>query len=270
MFPHHEIDVSRAGRTSASSGGSVSQQLSDGSSLARGLSVLQAITHYGHVRVNVIADELGIPVSTIYRYLRTLREFDLVEESDGEYTPGPALATAAVGGVTRNMLVELADPILEKLTLRTSETASLTVRIGSYAMCIHQRESPHYLRLAFTVGQVLPLYAGAGSRVLLAYAPVEILREVLARELQSYTDNTPDRDSLTRRLKSTRLSGIATSRGEFTPGSVAVAAPVFRADGIVCAVTVAGPGFRCTPAWQANTKQVLSDATAVLEGLLRE
>lgn len=246
------------------------QQLGDGSSLARGLSVLQAITHGGHVRVTAIAGELGIPVSTIYRYLRTLREFDLVEESDGEYTPGPALAIAAVGGVTRSMLAELADPILERLVRQTGETASLTVRIGSYAMCIHQRESRHELRLAFTVGQVLPLYAGAGSRVLLAYAPEEILREVLARDLQSYTDNTPDRESLARRLKSTRLSGIATSRGEFTPGSVAVAAPVFRAGSIVCSVIVAGPGFRCTPTWQANTKRDLSEATVVLEGLLRE
>ncbi len=246
------------------------QQVHDASSLARGLSVLRAVTHHGHVRVSEIAAELDIPVSTIYRYLRTLREFELVDESDGDYTPGPALATAAVGGVTRSMLVELADPILDKLTRLTGETASLTVRIGSYAMCIHQRESPHQLRLAFTVGQVLPLHAGAGSRVLLAYSPDEILREVLARDLQSYSDNTPDRGSLARRLKSTRLSGIATSRGEFTPGSVAVAAPVFRAGSLVCAVTVAGPGFRCTPTWQANTKRALSDATVVLEGLLRE
>lgn len=246
------------------------QQLPDGSSLARGLSVLRAITHRGHARVSAIAADLDIPVSTVYRYLRTLREFELVEDSDGEYTPGPALAIAAVGGVTRSMLVELADPVLEKLSRATGETASLTVRIGSYAMCIHQRESRHQLRLAFTVGQVLPLYAGAGSRVLLAYAPDEILREVLARDLQSYSSNTPDRGSLARHLKSTRLSGIATSRGEFTPGSVAVAAPVFRAGSIVCAVTVAGPGFRCTPAWQVNTKRALGEATVVLEGLLRD
>ncbi len=246
------------------------QQVHDGSSLARGLSVLRAVTHHGHVRVSEIARELDIPVSTVYRYLRTLRDFNLVDESDGEYIPGPALATAAVGGVTRSMLSELADPILEKLARTTGETASLTVRIGSYAMCIHQRESPHQLRLAFTVGEVLPLYAGAGSRVLLAYAPVEILREVLARDLHSYSENTPNRGSLARRLKSTRLSGIATSRGEFTPGSVAVAAPVFRAGDIVCAVTVAGPGFRCTPTWQASTKRALGDAVGVLEGLLRE
>ena len=48
------------------------------------------------------------------------------------------------------------------------------------------------------------------------------------------------------------MTGLAMSEGELVEGSVALAAPVFREDGIVGAIAVLGPAFRCDEAWRAS------------------
>ena len=133
-----------------------------------------------------------------------------------------------------------------------------------HAVCVHQVESEHAVRLAFRIGQALPLYAGAGQRTLLAHAPPEVVQAVFDGEFQQFTPNTPTRENLAKRLASTRLSGIATSRGEYSPGGVAIAAPVFCNGALVCSLTAAGPDTRCGPQWQSRTRPVLQRLSEAL------
>ena len=86
-----------------------------------------------------------------------------------------------------------------------------------------------------------PLHAGAPARVLLAFAPPEVLDEVLSTELEQVTEATLDADALRDSLGQIVLTGLAVSEGERLPGTVAIAAPVFREDGIVGAIAVVGP-----------------------------
>ena len=62
------------------------------SSFERGLRVLIAICDRDQVRVEDLVSQLGLPASTVYRYLRPLRELGLVRESDGYYRVGSRLA----------------------------------------------------------------------------------------------------------------------------------------------------------------------------------
>ena len=57
-------------------------------SFTRGLDVLIAIARNGQVTVAEVADELGLATSTAYRYVRSLRDYGLIEESQGVYVPG--------------------------------------------------------------------------------------------------------------------------------------------------------------------------------------
>ena len=95
-----------------------------------------------------------------------------------------------------------------------------------------------------------PLYAGALGRVLLAFAPTEVLDEVLAQDLVRITDATPTEEELRAGLGGIVMTGLAMSEGELIEGSVAIAAPVFREDGIVGAIGLIGPAFRCDEAWR--------------------
>jgi len=180
------------------------------SSFERGLRVLIAICDRDPVRVEDLITQLGMPASTVYRYLRPLRDLDLVMESDGYYRVGDRLAGNG-RGVSNETLALLARPILAELARDTGETALVTIRVGNHALCLAQVQSPHPVRMAFEIGQVLPLQAGAASRVLLAHAPGEVVDRAFRGDLPAHTPATPDASKLRRQLESIHALGYATS-----------------------------------------------------------
>lgn len=229
------------------------------SSFERGLRVLITICDRDQVRVEDLVAQLGLPTSTVYRYLRPLRDLDLVEETDGYYRAGGRLAGNG-RGVSNETLALLARPTLAELARDTGETALMTIRIGNHALCLAQVQSPHPVRMAFEIGQVLPLQAGASSRVLLAHAPAEVVDRVLGGDLPTHTPATPDAAKVRRQLESTRTLGYTTSRAEFIPGAFAIAVPVFHGDEVIAGLSVAGPANRCTHDWQLMARPLLLEA----------
>jgi len=236
-------------------------------SLTRGLNVLLAVADRRGVRVNELAEELEMPVSTVYRYLRTLRESGLVTHREGLYMLANRLRPAG-SGVAGDVLVHLARPLLEQLVEETGETAVLTTRVGHRALCLDQVESPNVIRMAFRTGQLLPLHAGAGSKVLLAYAPPEIVEDVLGQDLPVYSRTTPTAPRLRRDLEDIRRTGLATSRAELIRGAFAVAVPVLRDGTIVCALTLAGLAERCDADWAEKATRALQTAARTLSETL--
>jgi len=262
---------SGTGPSGAGSSGTGPSGAAPSSTFARGLAVIVALAELGEARAGELAAAAGIPLSTAYRYLRTLREHELVAEQAGVYRCGALFSRARTPEQPYGQLVATAAPLMERLTALTGETVTLVVRVGvSHALCVHQTESPNAEHTAFRIGQTLPLHAGAGERVLLAFAPEDVIRMVLVSELERYTDNTPDRRELARKLASTRHSWITTSRSEYVPGAIAVAVPVALDGQVICSLTVSRPSSRCDAAWQARVKPVLLNAGRALEHLLRE
>jgi DNA-binding IclR family transcriptional regulator len=244
---------------------------SGGASFMRGLNVLIAVAEAGEMRAEEIAGEVDVPLSTVYRYLRTLRELDLVEERDGSYVPGWRLLELSGQDLAHTRLVELGHSFLREIAQATGETAVLTVRAGTQAMCLRQVESRHPIRLAFKIGQLLPLYAGAGQRILLAYAPDTVIERVLAAPLRHITDRTPNSPAVLKELEEIRRNGYLVSRGELYEGAVAVAVPVSAAGETICSLTVAGPESRCSSAaWQRNARATLVEAGHRLADVIDE
>jgi DNA-binding IclR family transcriptional regulator len=114
-------------------------------------------------------------------------------------------------------------------------------------------------------GTSVPLPSDAFGKALLAFAPPEVLDEVLSADAEA---NGVDADRLRKELAEIVTGRIATSIGEPTPGIVALAVPVFREDGIVAAIGVAGPEIRCGPAWRRRVTRLLpSAASSIVEAL---
>lgn len=239
-----------------------------GASFMRGLRVLISVAESGEARADQIAAEVEVPLSTVYRYLRTLRELELVEERDGSYVPGWRLLELSGQHLTHTRLVELGHSFLRELSEVTGETAVLTVRVGTQAMCLRQVESHHAIRMAFKINQLLPLHAGAGQRMLLAHAPHAVVERVLEQPLRHITDHTLDRAHVAKEIEQIRRSGFLVSHGELSEGAVAVAVPVFAAGEIVCSLTVAGPENRCAPGWVNNTRTFLQATSHRLSDVL--
>lgn len=240
-----------------------------GSSFGKGLSVLTWILNHEKPRADQIAAGLELPLSSVYRYLRELREHGLAIEQDGHYGPGPRLGGRFAAGGERS-LSAIAAPFLEHLARATGETAVLTARNGLNAVCVRQVESTHQIRLAFRTGQLLPLYAGAGQRVLLAYAPDEVQRAILQGDCRPYTPDTPTKSELAKLLTRARAEGIVISRSEITPGSLAMAMPVLSGRYAVAAICVAGPRNRCDAAWRGIARAELAAVVQSMSATLAD
>jgi DNA-binding IclR family transcriptional regulator len=147
------------------------------------------------------------------------------------------------------------------LAEETGETAVISRRVGLAAVCLHQQESAHALRVALEPGIASPLDVGAIALVLLAYAPADVQDEVLG--------STGDAAVLTTDLETVRTDGIARSEGLVIPGVVTIAVPVMRDDGIVAALAVLAPEARATLAWRTRSSRVLVDAAGAISRALR-
>ena len=237
------------------------------SSFARGLRVLGAIIDRAEARADELARDLEIPISSTYRFLRDLRDREFITESNDGYRLGHRLATTTSAKPTRTDIRQLARPTLEALADYSGETALSAIRAGDHALCLDQVESRHAMRMAFQIGQKLPLHAGAASRVLLAHAPDAVVRAVL-EHAEAITEATPLGDDLRARLDAIRETGVATSRGELIPHAIAIAVPVLVKGNCACSLAVAGPDRRVGASWQRELKHLLTQARADIEALL--
>jgi len=242
------------------------EEAHEDTSFARGLRVLLTIADRGEVR----ADELGVlletPASTIYRYLRTLTEFGFVDRHGAGYRLGPRLIIGSGPNVTAEDLIRTADPVLRLLADETGETAVIVRRLGLAAVCLHEVPSAQALRVTIAPTTSLPLASGAFGKALLAFAPPDILDEVLAGD--GVAAGRPDADRLRADLADIVTSGLARSVGEVVSGSVAIAVPIFREDGIVAAIGVTGPEARCGLAWRTRVARLLPGAAGSVVGAL--
>jgi len=246
------------------------EEAAEDSSFARGLRLLLTVADRGEIRADELGTLLEMPISTVYRYLRTLAEFGFVERRGGTVRLGPSLLIGTGATVSSERLIRHADAALRMLVNETGETAFIVRRIGLSCVCLHQVESDASLRVTFEPGSMSPLYAGAPGRVLLAFAPAEILEEVLGQDLLRITPATPTEEELRAGLGDIVLGGMATSEGELIDGSVAMAAPLFRDDGIVGAIALIGPAFRCDVGWRARASRLLLEAAREVNAALAE
>ncbi|MHA6667686.1 IclR family transcriptional regulator [Homoserinimonas sp. A447] len=239
------------------------------SSLERGLALLTEIAASGEHTAASLALAVGLPVSTTYRYLRVLRDGQFVREHRGRYEAGTALVGLSGRHSAQSYLAEVGPAVLAALVEEIGETAVMIVRVGTRALCLRRAEPDKSLKYTFAINQLLPLHAGAGQRTLLAWAPDAVIKQVLGRELERFTDRTPTAEQLRQSIPTIRRVGWALSRGEFDAGAVSVAVPVLFGGEAVCSLNVAGPEARCgSREWVKNTVQVLHSAAADLTDAL--
>lgn len=245
------------------------EEVQEDTSFGRGLRVLLTIADRGEVRADELSTLLDTPVSTIYRYLRTLTEFGFVDRHGAGYRLGPRLVIGSGGVVSAEALIRAADPVLRLLAEETGETAVIARRIGTSAICLHEVPSAAPLRVTIAPTTVLPLAAGALGKALLAFAPDDVVAAVLGPE----PGGSPapfDVERLRAELADVVTSGLARSAGEVVSDTVAIAVPILREDGIIAAIGVIGPEARCGLAWRRRVARLLPGAAAAVVAALGE
>jgi DNA-binding IclR family transcriptional regulator len=202
-----------------------------------------------------LAEASGLPRPTAHRLLVALESHGMVarDAGGGAFRLGPRLtelAARAGGGLE---LGSLAAPLLGRLHERTGESVQLYVRSGDRRLCIAARDASTGLRDSVPVGALLPLDAGSGGKVLLAWSDdAERFPAVPAAELAAV-----------------RRRGWAASIAEREAGVASVSAPVLAGAGggggrLLAALCVSGPVSRLG---QAPGRLLAADVVAAARDL---
>lgn len=218
------------------------------SSVARAAEVLALFTRSQQPDLGVteIANQLGLAKAVVHRILTTLTACGFVE-SPGEsrrYRLGAMSLSLGLAYLERLDVRALARPVIQELSTRTNETATLSLRSGDERMYVDQVTPNREVKMTVVLGRGFPLHAGGSSKAFLAFLPQETRDDYLERrQLAALTDRThTDAATLIHDLEEIRSRGYAISFGERQAGAASVAAPVFNHDGLPEAViSVCGP-----------------------------
>ncbi|AKS35041.1 IclR family transcriptional regulator [Mycolicibacterium goodii] len=192
-----------------------------------------------------LCERTGLPRATAHRLAAGLETHRLLaRDADGRWRLGPALTELAAH--VNDPLISAGAAVLPRLREITGESVQLYRREGLFRVCVVALEPPAGLRDTVPVGTQLPMTAGSGAKVLLAYADAATQQAVLPSA--KFTERT---------LAEVRKRGWAQSAAEREPGVASVSAPVRDSRGqVIAAVSVSGPidrmGRRPGARWAAD------------------
>jgi DNA-binding IclR family transcriptional regulator len=192
-----------------------------------------------------LCDRTALPRATAHRLASGLEVHRLLaRDGDGRWRLGPALSELAAQ--VNDPLLAASATVLPRLGEITGESVQLYRREGSSRVCIAAVEPPAGLRDTVPVGARLPMTAGSGAKVLVAYGDDDTAQAVL-----------PSAKFSERALAEVRRRGWAQSAGEREPGVASVSAPVRDSSGaVIAAISVSGPidriGRRPGARWAAD------------------
>jgi DNA-binding IclR family transcriptional regulator len=219
--------------------------------LDRAVALLEVVADSGPLTMAGLADATGLTRPTVHRLAQALVAHGLLGRDDrgrlrlgGRLVGWGSLASRSLG------LAQVAGPVLDALLTTTGESTQLYVREGDRRVCVASAERTSGLRDTVPLGASLPLTAGSGGAVLLAWA--------------ADADRFPEVPA--QRLAAVRKQGWAESVGEREPGVASVSAPVHDANGAVQgAISVSGPVERLGRRPGTHLAGPVLEAAAALE-----
>ncbi len=210
-------------------------------SLDRGLRILDLFKRdIQSLSAKDIADQLGVPATTLYPFLHTLAEHRYLEvDEQKRYHLGLKLLER-VGEINRVYDVRsVARRELFTLSRAVEANARLAVLYGNEVLYLEQEEGGPQANVILTevVGLRVPSYCTALGKVLLAYLPQYDLERILDTIVfTKITDRTiTDRALLEEELQKVRSRGYSIELEELQLGGACVAAPIRNTSGKVIA-----------------------------------
>jgi DNA-binding IclR family transcriptional regulator len=193
-----------------------------------------------------LAVRAELPVPTAHRLLGELVEWGAVtRRDDGRYAVGRRLWDIGLLAPVQSGLRQAASPFLHDVYAATLATVHLAVRDGVEALYLERLAGRASVPIVSTVGSRLPLHSTGVGKVLLAFAPEDVQREVLGSPLRRVTRHTVTAPGLlAQQLRRVRADGYATTIEEMSLGACSVAVPVRQGDEVVASVGMVVPSLR--------------------------
>ncbi|TGR23053.1 MULTISPECIES: IclR family transcriptional regulator [unclassified Mesorhizobium] len=207
------------------------------SSLTKMLSILDLFTPEVPVwSTTDIIEVLETSRSTGYRYIKALNSAGLISAvGNGYYMLGSRIIELDFQIRRTDPLLQAANGVLEQLVDATGHSALLCMHFQNAVLCIDELRAPLSPTNLFTRGQRRPLFRGAISKVILAHLPSHRLRAIFERRTDAIREAKLGQtwSEFRETLAQIRSDGFVKSVGEFNPGVVGIAAPIFNVDNAI-------------------------------------
>ena len=213
----------------------------------RTFDIVEGLDELGQAGVTELADHVGIPKSTLYQYLTTLRERDVVVKQDESYRLSLRLLGYGTKLRGEMPLYKHGRPYLRELAEETGEIAWIAVEEHGLSVTLGREIGENGLdKFAGLVGGRTKMHTHAAGKAILAHLPESRVDEIIREHgLPSLTDATiKDRDTLFEELSTIRERGYAFNDEETIEGLRAVAVPIETGDEVLGSIAVGGPANR--------------------------
>lgn len=228
----------------------------------RALDILLCFTTDTELGLTEIAGKVALHKSTVHRLLASLegRGFVIRDAATDKYRLGFRIWELSANMSQADDPAAILLPEMELLRDAIGETISLYLRDGKERIRIQAVQSNQAIRRVAPVGARLPIYVGASSKVLIAFADEDVRRTILD---DPAWPAAIDRRAFADQLEDIRRLGYATSFEERETGATAVSAPIYdRSHKLVAALSVSGPSNRWTvEKMREHTPAIMEAAT---------
>lgn len=179
-----------------------------------------------------VAELTGLHRATARRALLTLQQLGYVEQHGRHFQLTARTLRLGHAYIASNPLPRVAQPVLEAISERTRESASLAVLDGLDVVFVARAVSRRSLREGLFMGSRLPAHCSATGRVLLAgLSPEKRAQRLLRMPRKALTRHTqtglPELHALLDRVAQ---QGYATTDEELQEGLRSIAVPVVDAN----------------------------------------
>ncbi|OUL99753.1 IclR family transcriptional regulator domain-containing protein [Variovorax sp. JS1663] len=212
-------------------------------SLQKGLDVLTCFgRQHSRLTVSEVARLTASSPASARRSLLTLHALGYLDSDGKRFWMLPKALLVAHAYLASRATPSLAQPLLDALSERTRESASLGKLLGDDAIIIARSTARRSLSVGLGIGSRLPAYCSALGRVLLAsLPPAEAERRVRAMPRHALTAHTVyEAKPVLALVARCREEGYASNDGELELGVRSMAVPVHdRSGAMVAAMSIA-------------------------------
>lgn len=224
--------------------------------LERTLGVLELLAaHAEGLELAAIADQLDIPRSAVHRLLTDLSRLGYVRQTrdHGDYVLTTKLISIGLSYLSNTGVVDLAQPLLDRLAEATGELVRLSVIDGDHLTWVARAQGARSgLRYDSDDGRVARLScSSSGQAWLSTLTDDEAMQRVVAQGLGKPADFGPNAPvtlaAFMKCVRATRTRGYSVTEETYTAGLNAMAAPVrLKGQPAIGVISVAGPTVRLT------------------------
>lgn len=216
-------------------------------SVARALTLIEILAQEKRdMSLTELSKKSGWPKSTVHGLITTLRDYHMVEQTEGTGYYRLGIRLFELGNIVVRSwdVAAIAKPYLRKLNSSLGEMVQLAMEDKGEVLYLDKIDSNRMMRIVSEIGIRLPMHCSGLGKVLLAYKKEEkeikkILTQKGMRAMTAHTIIT-----ITDFLKEAELireRGYAMDDQEIMDGLRCVAVPIFNADDQVnYAISISG------------------------------